>query len=195
MTKKPIASAYEITLPSELPQIPISLSIKSKSSTFLFRDFFVHLDLSKKTFELPSSEIWVADTTVIDNLVSVLNTDIGNIKELIEFEKGLRFAVQKLKELITAKFEYLANPYYVQTNELEPTNDIAEELSKLTDELNAIDGQSHCKLHEKILKSFNNVKLRWEKVHESGTLTLHKVDAKKYSREIADRHFGFVANP
>ena len=61
-----------------------------------------------------------------------------------------------------------------------PTNDIADELQRLTTELNAIDGKSHCGLHEKVLKSFNNVKLRWEKVHESGTLKLQIVNAKNY---------------
>lgn len=100
----------------------------------------------------------------------------------------------KLKDLVTAKFEYLCNPYYLQNNEVEPTNDLAEEISKLTEELSVIDGKSHSALHEKMLKSFNNVKFRWEKVLESGTLKLAEVDAKRFSREIADRHFGFVGN-
>jgi hypothetical protein len=49
----------------------------------------------------------------LDNLTRVLNQDIANIKELIDLEPGLRFALQKLKELITTKFEYLTNPYYL----------------------------------------------------------------------------------
>jgi uncharacterized protein YkvS len=56
--------------------------------------------LANGTFELPSAEVWVADNTLMDNLSSVLDADIANIKELIEFEQGLRFAVLKLKELI-----------------------------------------------------------------------------------------------
>lgn len=151
------------------------------------------------TFELPAPEVWVSDNSVvIDNLTQVLSQDIANIRELVDFEKGLRFAVLKLKDLIMAKFEYLANPYYLQSatvSDLAPTNDIAEEISRLTEELSAIDGKSHAKLHEKVLKSFGNVKLRWEQVHESGTLQLHKVDAKRFGKEIADRHFGFVGNP
>ncbi len=114
----------------------------------------------------------------MDNLVAVLDADITNIKELVEFEKGLRFAVLKVKELIMTKFEYLANPYYLQGNDLAPTNDIADELQALTSELTLIDGKSS--LHDKVLKSFNNVKLRWEKVHESGSLKLHSVNARKY---------------
>ena len=43
----------------------------------------------------------------------MLDADIANIKELIDFESGLRFAVLKLKDLIMMKFEYLANPYYL----------------------------------------------------------------------------------
>ena len=59
-TKKNISSAWSIDV-SQLDQaIPISLSIKQKSeSALLFRDFFVHLDLTKATFELPSAEVWV----------------------------------------------------------------------------------------------------------------------------------------
>lgn len=112
-TLKPISSAWSIII-KEIPQGPLSLLLKGKSKEkVLFRDLFVHLDLHKNTFELPSAEVWVLENTVIDNLTSVLNADIANIRELIEFESGLRFAVQKLKELITMKFEYLANPYYL----------------------------------------------------------------------------------
>lgn len=125
----------------------------------------------------------------------MLDADTANIKELIEFEKGLRFAVLKVKDLIMTKFEYLANPYYLQGAGLAPMNDVADELSHLTSELAEIDGKSHCGLHEKVLKSFNNVKLRWEKVHESGSLKLFSVNARQFQNEIADRHFGFVANP
>jgi len=103
--------------------------------------------------------------------------------------------VLKLIELTTAKFEYLCNPYYLQNNEVEPMNDLADEIGRLTEELNTIDGKSHCALHEKMLKSFNNIKLRWEKVFESGTLKHFSIDAKRFTKEIADRHFGFVGNP
>lgn len=30
-------------------------------------------------------------------------------------------------------FEYLANPYYLQKEDLDPTNDIADEITKLTE--------------------------------------------------------------
>ena len=41
------------------------------------------MNLKKKTFELPSPEIWVINPTIVENLAKVLNTDIGNFKELI----------------------------------------------------------------------------------------------------------------
>lgn len=66
----------------------------------IFRDCFLHLDLENRSFELPSSEIWVRDNTVIENLNEVVKNDIANIKELIDFEKGLRFAVQRVRDLI-----------------------------------------------------------------------------------------------
>lgn len=197
-TKRNIASAWCLLI-QESHTSPLSLSLtQKKDSSILFRDFFVHLNLSKMTFELPAPEVWVPNTSAIDRLTEVLTSDISNIRELIDFERGLRFAVLKIKDLIMTKFEYLANPYYLQSAsaaDLPPTNDIADEIYRLTEELSSIDGKSHSKLHEKVLKSFGNVKLRWEQVHESGTLQLHKVDAKRFGREIADRHFGFVGNP
>ena len=63
------------------------------SKNLLFRDFFAHINFSKSTFELPASEIWVRDEVLISNLAKILATDIKNIKELIDFESGLRFAV------------------------------------------------------------------------------------------------------
>jgi len=100
----------------------VSISMKTNAATqlfsidgapLIFRDFFMHFNLQERKFELPSSEIWVRDTAVIDNLTEVLNKDIANIKELIDFEKGLRFAVQKVRDLIMLRHEYLANPYYL----------------------------------------------------------------------------------
>ena len=171
-SKKPIASAWSFII-NEIPSSPVSLSISMKDpKKLLFRDFFVHLNFQKSTFELPEAEVWVKEEVLIGNLAKVLSSDIKNIKELINFEKGLRFAVQKLKELIQLNFEYLANPYYLQREQLDPTNDIADEITKLTEELERIDGKSHCGLHQKELKSFGNIKFRWEKVMESGDLRL-----------------------
>ncbi len=79
----------------------------------LFRDFFAHLNFQKFTFELPAPEVWVKEESLIANLAKVLAADIKNMKELINFEHGLRFAVQKLKELVQLNFEYLANPFYL----------------------------------------------------------------------------------
>jgi len=69
-------------------------------------------------------------------------------------------------------------------------------LKKLTDELNEIDGKSHCGLHDKELRSFNNIKFRWEKVHESGDMKgLFPWKPTKGQKEIVDRHFGFLGCP
>jgi len=84
---------------------------------------------------------------LISTLSSTLTADLANISELIALEPGLRFAVLKLKELTQLNFEYLANPYYLQSLPLAPTNDIADEITKLTEELERIDGKSHCRLH------------------------------------------------
>ncbi len=56
------------------------------SQTLLFRDIFVHIDLKRKIFELPAAEVWIRDDKLVDNLISVIDTDIQNISELVEFE-------------------------------------------------------------------------------------------------------------
>jgi hypothetical protein len=81
----------------------------------------------------------------------------------------------------------------LQSEPLDPTNDIGDEIAKMTEELEKIDGKSHCGLHQKELKSFNNVKFRWEKVMESGDLRLMQWTPKDGQQEIVDRHFGFLA--
>lgn len=71
-TTRNIASAWSVVLP-ESPT-PFSFSLKSKDQkAFLFRDLFVHLNLTTGLFELPAPEIWVLDNTLIDNLTQVLN--------------------------------------------------------------------------------------------------------------------------
>lgn len=52
-SKRNIASAWAIDV-TDLIKGPLSLEIKQGKSALLFRDFFVHLDLEKGTFELPS---------------------------------------------------------------------------------------------------------------------------------------------
>ena len=121
----------------------------------MFRDLFIHLNLEQRKFELPSPEVWIRDVSIIDNLSEVLKNDIANIKELIQFEKGLRFAVQKVRDLIMLQHEYLANPYYLNDGSAIPSlQDINDELSALTRTLKEIDLPSHVALHEKQLASW-----------------------------------------
>ena len=67
-------------------------------------------------------------------LSEVLNQELATIKELTDFEKGLKFAIQRMTELISIKFEYLANPYYQDfvSVEVPILNDLEEELDMLT---------------------------------------------------------------
>lgn len=70
------------------------------------------------------------------------------------------------------KFEYLANPYYndINTEGLEPLNDMQDKIEQITKEMKSFDVESHKLYYEKIVRSFTNLKFRWCKVHESGTL-------------------------
>lgn len=100
----------------------------------------------------------------------------------------------RLLELTQIKFEYLTNPYYSDLGEitLEPTNDTEAYLERLTQTLIEIDGKSHSGFHEKMLKSFQMVKLRWANTYESGTMDFQYFVADQ--KEIADRHMGFFFN-
>ena len=57
----------------------------------------------------------------------------ANIKELTDFEKGLRFAMHRLMELKTIEYEYLKNPYY--TEDSEGKESIKEEIETLLQQL------------------------------------------------------------
>lgn len=104
---------------------------------------------------MPAGDIWVRDDKLVENLVSVVDTDIQNISELVEFEKGLRFAVLKLKDLTMLKYEYLANPFYLSDkSKLGTTQSASEQLSTLTDTLIDIDNANHKAIHQKILSSW-----------------------------------------
>lgn len=96
----------------------------------------------------------------------------------------------RLLELKTLKYEYLVNPYYcdLENRELEPLNEIHEEIEKLTNELVECDS-THKLYYEKMLRSFNNLKFRWHTIYESGSLTPYTIPLD--SEEIADRHMGY----
>ncbi|CDW83060.1 geranylgeranyl transferase type-2 subunit alpha [Stylonychia lemnae] len=198
-TQRDISSVWSIELPENIPSY-FSLQIHQteesslkhiEDTRLLFRDFFVHINLENKKFELPSSEIWIRDNSLIDNLTKILNADIENIKELTDFEKGLRFAVQRLKDLVMLKHEFLANPFYLTDgSQLDSINNIESYLEELTSNLIKIDLQSHQALHNKTLKSWSYVKFKWEKVYESGSL---EWPILKDRSEIADRHLGYFS--
>ena len=42
----------------------------------------------------------------------MIKAEYDNIKELTDFEEGLRFAIHRLLELKLLQFEYLYNPFY-----------------------------------------------------------------------------------
>ena len=56
----------------------------------------------------------VDDDGLIENLVKIISLEYQNIKELTDFEEGLRFALHSQLDLKHLQFEYLQNPLYTQ---------------------------------------------------------------------------------
>lgn len=50
--------------------------------------------------------------TLLTTLVTVLDEELSNIRELTSFENGLQLAQLRQLELMRAQYEYLANPFY-----------------------------------------------------------------------------------
>ena len=70
----------------------------------------------------------------------MIKTEYENIKELTDFEEGLRFAIHRLLELKMLQFEYLKNPYYT-LSELKDSNlqDITnEEVDSINSTVNSL---------------------------------------------------------
>jgi hypothetical protein len=69
----------------------------------------IDLDSINNKFETKDAE---SEDKLILNLSKMINSEYDTIKELTDFEEGLRFALHRLLELKTLQFEYLNNPYY-----------------------------------------------------------------------------------
>lgn len=58
----------------------------------------------------------------------MIKREYQNIKELTDFEEGLRFALHRLQELKTLQLEYIKNPYYeFKESEIQSLGEIATE--------------------------------------------------------------------
>lgn len=49
----------------------------------------------------------------IGNLSEMISTEYQNIKELTDFEPGLKYALHRLLDLKLLEYKYLKNPIYV----------------------------------------------------------------------------------
>lgn len=78
---------------------------------------------------------------MVENLGAMILREFQNIKELTDFEDGLRFALHRLQELKTLQFEFMKNPFYLLSeNELtnlgEAASEESESITKTVRELN-----------------------------------------------------------
>ena len=59
-----------------------------------------------------------ASNSLLTTLNEILLSEIANIKELTSFEEGLQYAQLRQLELIRCQFEYFANPFYNDLEEI-----------------------------------------------------------------------------
>mmetsp|Transcript_10042 Transcript_10042/g.16909 ORF Transcript_10042/g.16909 Transcript_10042/m.16909 type:complete len:96 (+) Transcript_10042:1184-1471(+) len=90
----------------------------------IFRDCGLKIEvaLGKVTPVDPSkvegepSEAAGSTSLVMANFSTVVEQELGNIRELTDFEEGLRFAMHREADLILLRFLYLCNPYYLSSH-------------------------------------------------------------------------------
>lgn len=64
----------------------------------MFRPLLIDLDITNNSFAAKDAE---SEDKLILNLSKMIQTEYDNIKELTDFEEGLRFALHRLLELKT----------------------------------------------------------------------------------------------
>ena len=98
----------------------------------LFRSFALDFDLDSG-----SSEPVDTQDDFIGNLSEMISTEYQNIKELTDFEPGLKFALHRLLELKMLEYHYLKNPLYIWNSSI--LNDHKEVVESLISDLIALE--------------------------------------------------------
>ena len=126
---KNISSKWALLFDQNQGKIQISIKQKATKNQFeslervkLFRSFSLELDLDNGSFEALETP-----DDFIKNLSEMIQTEYQNIKELTDFEPGLKFALHRLLELKMLEFEYLKNPFYLFESSIEDNKDLIEQ--------------------------------------------------------------------
>ena len=126
----------------------------------LFRPFKGRINTENMGF----SPVEIDDNEMIQNLVKIISLEYANIKELTDFEEGLRFALHSQLELKQMQYEYLKNPMYAQSENMsvEHKDFVSEDKQSIVETIH--------KLIESLIQqeqSEINVRLYYEKVKSS----------------------------
>lgn len=70
----------------------------------------------------------------VSNLAEIMTQEYSNIKELTDFESGLRFAIHRLLDLKQLELKYLLNPWYPNNSELS-VQDLDKDIRSLVEKL------------------------------------------------------------
>jgi hypothetical protein len=88
----------------------------------------------------------------------MITREYQNIKELTDFEPGLKFALHRLLELKMLQFHYLKNPLYLFSRTSSIATDHKEVVETLVADLIALEqSEINTKLYyQKVLEDFSN---------------------------------------
>ena len=75
---------------------------------------------------------------LISNLKDILTKETEGIKELTDFEPGLRFAIHRQLDLKQLELNYFCNPWYIPKNGYSSSS-IDSEIRSLVDQLLALE--------------------------------------------------------
>ena len=97
------------------------ICFKSIEGVKLIRPAEIKLNLKDMKFEAGYVYVIPGDGEqfYMQNLCKILKEEYDNIKELTDFEEGLTYAQHRLLELNTFKYEYLHNPFYASSKDIE----------------------------------------------------------------------------
>ena len=70
----------------------------------------------------------------VSNLAEIMTQEYCNIKELTDFESGLRYAIHRLLDLKQLELKYLLNPWYPTNSELS-VQDLDKDIRSLVEKL------------------------------------------------------------
>ena len=129
---------------------------RADSSVILFKNLDLSINLKSQTFA--SKDMDEATSKLQKNLIEILIAEIegqGSIKELSEFEGGLRLALHRLMEIKGLLYLHTCNPFYKTEKLAQDDQNLEYYAQQLIDlEISEINAK---KYYQKVLNDFKEL--------------------------------------